>query len=502
MFKLMKRFQTPVLVIAGGVTALLFGVGDMAEHFVGNPEARIGNLSAEERADISRKLKLQAILSGRNVPNDRWELFLEQYSKNLKKANEEKLKISDVEIQKFIIDQFKNKDQYKKVQQQLNESYGVSAQMLEEYFRDQLLFQKSAKMKLLGSYVTSKEIKEEFHRRYDKISFDQIKVKTAKIELDAEIKEEELKNFYEEKSNELKEFQIPERVKIKYLYVETDSVTIDKLEDDDIRQYYNLNRDKYPSQTYPGEVEPFFEVENKVKESLSKEKREDKAKKLLNTLDDLLLEQENPNLSKTLEEAQKKYSEMKAVQVGESKAFAESDYMIEPLGYVFNLAKKLFGENVRSYGSILESSNGFYIYHLSERLDKDVKSYEESVALIKEKLSTEKKEEKAKMLAEEWKDKLVNSTDWGSIDLKAHSALAYSLESEEGVYGDVSKKCVENGLEKVSDVLESDGDYVIVKLRKREPADEAKLESLKEEIQQSLSQQKVRDIQFAEMTIQ
>ena len=52
-------------------------------------------------------------------------------------------------------------------------------------------------------------------------------------------------------------------------------------------------------------------------------------------------------------------AKLSIVESGTTETFSERDYLVEPLGYVFNLTSRFFGDNPRPYGGVLESGSGF-----------------------------------------------------------------------------------------------------------------------------------------------
>ena len=148
MFKLMGRIQNWVLAVAGFATAGLFGISvtDIRGCMNQTPKAAV---SADLRIEIDRKLKLSGLLTGRSPSGDRWEEAIAQYASSLQKARAEGLDVSNHELGQALMGQFKTKEQYLQFASQINKVHGVKTNEIEEFYRDQILIQKSMNLPLL-----------------------------------------------------------------------------------------------------------------------------------------------------------------------------------------------------------------------------------------------------------------------------------------------------------------------------------------------------------------
>jgi len=496
MFKLMGRIQNWVLAVAGFATAGLFGISvtDIRGCMNQTPKAAV---SAEMRIEIDRKLKLSGLLTGRSPSGDRWEEAIAQYASSLQNAKAEGLDVSNHELGQALMGQFKTKDQYRQFASQINKVHGVKTHEIEEFYRDQILIQKSMNLPLLVAYVTNNEVKDEFHRCEDKLSYDRVLVDVNAMKLEAELTEEEKKSYFEELSLDAA-YQVDPQVKIDYLFVNPQDMQVAKLSEADLKAYYNQNRDRYASTEFPGEAQPYFEVAEEVATALEKENRDNASKALLSQLDDILLQDEALNFSAALSAAQAKDAKFKKVAYGTSAAFSQKDYRVEPLGYVFNLGTRLFGDNPRSYGGVLEAGSGFYIYKIVENIEGRVETYEEALTKVTDALTLKKKQDLAQTKAGELKAKLEAEADWTKLKLEA--GMTYSREEVTGVFGADASKVIalEDGA--VSDPFQSNEAFALVKKVARVAADEKLMEESKEQLKEGILRQKAQSIQFARYT--
>jgi hypothetical protein len=175
-------------------------------------------------------------------------------------------------------------------------------------------------------------------------------------------------------------------------------------------------------------------------------------------------------------------------ETGTTELFSERDYRIEPMGYVFNLTARLFGDNPRNYGGILEAGSGFYIYHLDRRESARSMTFEEAKASIVASLTETRQLEVAEALGREWKEKLIASGNWSDLELP--DSMDYREESVVGLRA-LEPRALEKVEPKVvTDPIVSGTSVVLMRLIERQAADEAGLEAEKETLRQSLGQQK------------
>jgi len=496
MFKLMGRIQNWVLAVAGFATAGLFGISvtDIRGCMSQRPKAAV---SAQERVDIERKLKLSGLLTGRSPSGDRWEEAIAQYAATIKKAQFEGLAVSDNELAQALLNQFKTKDQYRQFAQQIQQVHGVKTHEIEDFYRDQILMQKSMNLPLITAYVTQNELNDEFHRREDTMIYDRVLVKTAEMKVDAEISDEEKRAYFEEMSIE-DGYQVPAKVRIDYLFVNPEQMEIGELSEENYRNYYNQHRDRFASTEFPGEAQPYFEVREEVARAYEKDARDGQAKALLSQLDDMLLQDVSMDLKNALSAAQAKDASFNRVLFGTTEPFAEKDYRVEPLGYVFNLGTRLFGKNARNYGGVLEAGNGFYIYKVAETIEGRAQTFEEALEKVTNALMQKKKSEKAEALAKEWKSKLEASADWSALTFDA--GVTYNREEVKGIFGNEASKAMKMSGNAVSDPFESNEAFALVRKVERKVAEEALLAEQKEQIKEGLLRQKAQTIQFARYT--
>jgi hypothetical protein len=493
----MGRIQNWVLAVAGLATAGLFGISvtDIKGCAKQNQYAAAA-ISPEVKLDIERKLRIGDMLTGRSISSDRWDATVMNYAVTLQKARIEGLAVSDHELGQFIMSQFQTKDQYRQYTQAMKARYNIEVHEIEGYYRDQILMQKSMNLPLLAAYVTNNEIKDEFHRREDGLVYDKLSVSVDSMTLASEPSAEEKQSYFEEVSLEAT-YQIPPKVRVEYLFVNPEDMVIADLSEAKKRDYYNQNRDRYASTEFPGEAKPYFEVEEEVAIAFQKDQKDSQAKALLSQLDNELLKDTELNFSATLSAALAKNPEFKKVKLGTTEPFAEKDYRVEPLGYVHQLTSRLFGEHPRTYGGVLEAGNGFYIYKVIENIPGRQETFEEAEAKVVEALTLKKKEELAKKMAEEWKPKLEAAQDWSKLELP--EGVSYLREDVTGIFGIEANTALNSG-NVVSEPIESNGTYALVKLVERKASDAKLLAEQKEQIKEGLLRQKAQNIQFARYT--
>ena len=502
MYKIMNKIQTPVLIVAGVLTALLFGITDIAQYLRKDPNANKSSLHSEQKRAIREKLNLQAMLYNKSFSGEDFEKILVDYSSRLDRAQKEGIAVSDKEVFDEIIEQFKDKEHYEQFIGYYSKR-GVTKLLFESLLRDQLTFRKSAEFEQVSVYVTNAEIKEEFHRQKDEMAFDFFNVTSDKMQVDAVVPPEAKKKYYDKHFSDAA-FQVQEQVLLEALFVETSKIVASTPAGSELRQYYLKKRTdpEYSSMEFPGEAKPFFEVQDKLTASMMQEARKDKAKGVLNFLDYDLLEQDKPDLAGTLARMKKSShnADLELVKHVKTRALEDSDYLFaEPLGYIGELSTKIFGQHIRNYGGVLESTNGHYLYHVVERLPKHTLSLEESAAIISSGYVKETRQTKARELAAAWLPKLKETADWSKLQAPAEASIRHHASN--------ANVDDQTGLEKArtlkagefSDIFPTTLGFGVVRLVERKPADEKGLATEREEIATTLRSKKSQALYLAQM---
>lgn len=485
----MGRIQNVVLIAAGVATAGLFGISitDIQGCSRAGELNKNSAISPDERIKISRKVKIQSVLNNRSIPGEQFDLIVESYAQNLKDAKAAGLGVSDKELSSFIIENFGEKDAYLGFLSMMKQRHGLKTSELENFFRDQMLFSKNAKLTMLGDYVTETEIKAEFHKRNDRLTYDRLEIDAKSIALETTPSEDELKAYYEENSSS-PEYQVPEKVVISYLMINPKNIALGEFSETDIEQHYNLNKSSYSSSGNAEEAPALEEIKGKVVDDLSEESRDNKAKRLLNGLDDIFLEQENIDLIATLVEQRSSDNQLSVIESGVTKPFAEKDYLVEPLGYVFNLGARLFGDNPRGYGGVLEAGNGFYIYHLKDRTPARPMSFDEAKDIASSVLTEQQQLEIAEAKALEWQEKLNASGNWSALELE--TGMSYRQKSAVGMSSPEARELKNAKDNDPVATITSGSKVVLMRLIEREAADESTMDSEKDNLRQALQQNK------------
>ena len=492
MFKLMGKMQNWVLIVAGIATAGLFGISvtDIQGCMRSKELREMSVVSPEQRQAYHRKLKIGAALNGQSISGDDINRTINQYASTILKAQSEGLAVSNQELGLFIHNQFG--DNYDRFAEGEKRQHGVAKGELEGYFRDQLLMAKAMQVPGLVAYVTRGEIKEEYHKRNDSFQYQQLLVDNTVLP-EVVVDAAEVKAAYEEKKEEAR-FQIPEEVVVEALLVRPETIVVPEPSEEDLRQAYNQQRDRYPSEEFPGETRPFFEVIEEVKTAYFQQAKTDQAKRLLDSLDTILVQSEEVDLKATLEAEKATNPALEAVAWVQTEAFSQRDFRVDPLGYVLNLPRRLFGEHPRPYGGVLEAENGYYIYHLLKRVPPRTMSFEEAESILRRELSEEKALAQAKEKAMLLREKAVLLEDWSSLQ---EEGVVFSEEVARGLYSVESKALegIEDG--SVSEVLDRAGEVVILKRISKTPADKEGLKADANGIRQALLRQKQQLVEIS-----
>jgi|SaaInlStandDraft_1057018.scaffolds.fasta_scaffold11759_3 hypothetical protein len=500
MFKLMGRIQNWVLTIAGVATAGLFGItATDIQGCIQSSAVRKAEVSSEERNLVLKNLRIGSILNDTSVPNDQLEEVIQDYVSRLRQAQTERVAVSDHELGLFLHQQFGGKEEYRKFTTVIEQRFSLPVGEVESFYRDRLLFRKLSQMSMLPIYVTRSEILNEYHLRNDEWVVDQILADSSLMIPPMEPSEEELNSWFEDHSFE-EQFRIPERVVVEYLMVNPESLEIPAAEDLELREFYNQNRDKYPSDEYEGETRPFFEVLDTLKEDYLKDSQKALAKRMLDVLDIQLLRQESPDFEGLLKTETKNDPKLSSVVYGKSQPFSQRDFRIDPLGYVFNLSQRVFGANPRNYGGVLEAGNGLYIYRVIDRQEEGMMDFNQARLQVVDAVQIEKKSKMALESLETSKEAIIASGNWANLELV--QGLSYQRKDLKGGFSQEGQLLADLKLGDTSPISPLGSNYTILKVVERKPADESLLEEQKESLKQSILRTKFSAIQELTQTAQ
>ncbi len=496
MFVLMQKLQLPVLIVASLATALLFGLGDIVRmHQQGGRQGReSGDISAELEREIRRKLAVEEIVSDHETPSQEREARLQRYARMLRSAERAGLRTADEELREQLVQQFGSADTFRRVAAELEQRQKIPTDLLEGWFRDQLNFAKLQRLYALSIYVTRQEEDDEFHRRRDKVKYDRFLVDPAKLALENEPGEEALQAHYEANKSKA-EFQLEPEAQLEVLYANFDLMKTSDPGEEDLRSHFNAHRREHLSREHPGEAEPYFEAKTKLRVDLARLRREEAAEKLLIALDDKLMDQKAPDLLQALEAERARRPDLVAVRYARTPPTTPATESLAPLGYVSDLPGLIFAETPKSYGGPLRSDRCSYLYKIAASTPARGMTFAEARSRISEEIAAARRLEKARAVAAEWRDRLMASSDWGTLDLSAATHLLAgreegTLESSEAR----AAAALKSG--ELSAALETPAGVAVVRLVEKITAKAEEKGKERDELRRGLEQDKAQLLQL------
>lgn len=497
MFELMIRWQKPVLIFAGIMMALFFGMTDVFRSGSRSGDGRVdeSGITMEERRSVLTKLRIREIVFGEDIPSDQLDATIQSYVSNLRKAQAANLKVPDEQVRRTILNQFGGEKRYRQFVQRLKAQNGVRIGELEETIRDTILFQQLYQFQSLSVYVTGAEVKELFHDRFDTVDYEVFRINREFVEVpESELTEEKVKNYYEaNKESEL--FMEPEKVKVAYLFLDPALLKTSEPGDAELRQYYNLNRSNYPSWEHQEEVEPYFAVIDKLRNDWVSEQQRDLARMLLRRIDvELII---NPDFDAAYAKFSKMEGGYQHLVKGVTQPFSRDATMVEPLGVASDLIRLVFSDPPQNYGGPLETSSGIYLYHLVDRTEKRLLSFEEARETAEENLAREKRTEATQKVAEDLAAELKSTSDWGSIDISERVAIQYSSEPDTPLMTREAAFAAQMEPGVVSEPFQISDGLAIVRLIERKAAPEEEMdEEIASRLREDAMQRKMQALQY------
>ncbi len=314
---------------------------------------------------------------------------------------------------------FEDKDGFRRL---LGSAFHLTEPQFEKTIKEYLLARKL--QYLLKSSV--KVTEDEALQRYIKEN-EQVKIKYAALRARdfinrVEIKEDEIKSFYDEHSENYPNFEEgiwgfkePEKVKLEYIIARFDVIEkqID-ITDEKMQEYYEEKKDLMfktenvakpegdnPDEASVSEFKPFDEVKAQIKENLLLQERETMVNKMIADVDDEIYENIDKDGFISFAKLAEKYnlSHVMPTNRNNGTSYFTKDEMREVIIDLPGFPKQVFEREVNDPSTPIGSSKGKLIFRVIEKVESHIPPYEEVRDKVAEDLRYEKAFEEAEKVA-------------------------------------------------------------------------------------------------------
>ena len=308
---------------------------------------------------------------GNNVPDE----FIDQMAWSriilLEEAKKQNLAVTDQELIEKIVS-FPVFQRHGAFDKKLYKTMlGDTAKQFEEKFRDDLLISRLKDKVMSGISVSDKEVKEEYKKKFEKIKSSYVFIPFADSEKDAQYKDSDLENFYEQNK---RTFKKSEQANVKYLealYSEFDKAV--SVKDEMIQRFFeeHITDFKKPDSNETPKLDD--NIKNSIRQKLTLEKKISLAEELGYRVLDQVAQKKN------LEEP----AQANSMKVKETGFFSAEDE-VPDIGWSYEFSKASFELAKGQINNMLiKTDKGLYIIQLKDKKAPYVPDYSEVKDAVK-----------------------------------------------------------------------------------------------------------------------
>lgn len=358
----------------------------------------------------------------------------------------------------------------------------VSPTQFEEDQREQLGIQKLYTVVGDAVRVTEEEVRERYRMARERVNFYFIRLSSNNFLSQAEVTEQEIKDYYERNKEALKE---PLKVQVEYLVYPFDQFSSKvQITDKEVEEYYKANRE---TKFHEPQAVRARHILIRVPPNT-----DDKQKELVRSKAEGVLRE--ARAGKNFAELAKEYSEDPSSAQGGEIGWVAPGELPPPLD------KAAFALKKDETTSLVETPLGYHILKVEERREERTKSLKEARDEIVRALKVERGKAEVVKAADADREKAVSGVELSllakerGIPFKVSPFFSASEPVPEiGPVEQFSKAAFSLGSKEVSSPVEGPTAAYIIKMRQRKEATLPPLESLRSEIAGRLRAAKARE---------
>jgi peptidyl-prolyl cis-trans isomerase D len=394
-------------------------------------------------------------------------------------ASDEEVMQSIANVPGFQIDGRFSKNRYVQVLR----TKRLSPAQFEAEYRDQLATQKLYALILDAVRVTEEEVRERYRLEQERVNFHFIRLPSSKFMSQVQIKEEEIKNYYEKNKEALKQ---PLRVQVEYLVYPFDQFSSKvQVNEKDIEEYYRANQKTKFHQPQAARVRHILIRVPSDADAKQKVTVRSKAEELVR----------EARSGKDFGELAKEYSDDPNSAQGGDLGWLTPGELPPPLDKAAFTVKK--EETI----SLVETSLGYHILKVEDRREEKAKTLKEAKDEIVRAIRAERGRAAAAEAADGDRERALSGTDFSLLAKERGipfrvSPFFSTLEPvpEVGSVEQFSKAAFSLGPKEISSPIDGPVASYLIRVKERREAAVPPFEAVRAEIEKRLRTSKALEL--------
>ena len=499
---LRKRKRNWVIIFFLGVIIVSFSLFVGSGKFGGSSGAEVAEINGEtisqrefatqyEREvqryrDLLKGSLTQEMLKGLNIKGNLVETLI-QKKLVLQEARSLGLTPTDddladhlAKVSEFQVGGRFNKDRYL----QLLQANRLSPAEFEEDQRDQLTIQRLYSVILDAVHVTDTEVRERYRIEHEKINLSYLKLPIADFAGQVKLTDDEINKYYDRNKDSLKE---PLKVQIEYLSYPYDHFAASiELSEKEIEEYYNANLNTQFHK--PKEAKLRY-----ISIAIAPGAQADQ-KKAAQARAEVIVKEARAGKD-FAEIARKESNDATTAAKGGDVGWITAGQMPAAIDkVVFSLAKGAVSDPQ-------ETPAGFQIFKVEDLKEEKTLTLKEATPEITKKLKGEKAKREAAKVADRDREKALSGIDFAKLSQESQATLKLTnlfsngeVLPEIGNNQEFYKSAFTLGRRDTSPVIEGQSSYYLLRLKQRKEATVPPLESVRNQIENSLRDSKAYEL--------
>ena len=321
---------------------------------------------------------------------------------------------------------FEDKEGFRRM---LGSAFHLTEPQFEQTIKEYLLSRKLQYLLKSSVKVTRDEALQRYLKENEQIKIKYAALKARDFTSRVEIKEDEIKSFYDKYSENYPNFdegiwgyREPEKVKIEYIISRSDVIEKQiNITDEKMQKYYEEKKDlmfkkenvnnpdsENSDETSVSEFKPFDEVKTQIKANMFFTEREALANKIIADVDNEIYENIDKEGFISFAKLAEKYSLSHIVPTNQHNGtnYFTKDELREVIIDLPQFPQQVFEREVNDPSTPIGSTEGKLIFRVIEKIEPRIPSYEEVHDKVAEDLRYEKAFEEAEKLAEKCLEKI------------------------------------------------------------------------------------------------
>jgi hypothetical protein len=311
----------------------------------------------------------------------------------------------------------------------LGNVFHLTEPQFEQTIKEYLLARKLQYLLKSSVKVTEDEAFQRYIKENEQVKIKYTALKARDFISRVEIKEDEIKSFYNKYSENYPNFEEgiwgykePEKVKVEYIIARSDEIEKQiNITDEKMQEYYEEKKDlmfkvedmakpegENPDETSVSEFKPFDEVKAQIKKNILFRERETLVNKMIADADDEIYENIDKEGFISFAKLAEKYNLSHVIPTNQHNGtnYFTKDELREVIIDLPQFPQQVFEREVNDPSTPIDSTGGKLIFRVIEKIESHTPPYEEVHDKVAEDLRYEKAFEEAEKVAEKCLEKI------------------------------------------------------------------------------------------------